>query len=233
MRIIYRNCDLILSQSSSLRNYLISNYGIANVELVHNPSFDFKTKHPSSINKPVKILYAGNLGNFQCIEDLLFEISSCDSKFPNVQFLIAGDGPKKMEVLKGAKDFSNLVYLGYLNQRDLAKEIESVDFLILGLKESEVSKLIIPSKFQAYLSSSRPVLVSAGEELTKIIDKYNLGFNFNFANKGELTELIQNKILNITPDVYSQKAFNCRTFFEENYTIKSTTEKIKLLLNKI
>lgn len=233
MRIIYRNCDLILSQSSSLRNYLISNYGIANVELVHNPSFDFKTKHPSSINKPVKILYAGNLGNFQCIEDLLFEISSCDSKFPNVQFLIAGDGPKKMEVLKGAKDFSNLVYLGYLNQRDLAKEIESVDFLILGLKESEVSKLIIPSKFQAYLSSSRPVLVSAGEELTKIIDKYNLGFNFSFANKGELTELIQNKILNITPDVYSQKAFNCRTFFEENYTIKSTTEKIKLLLNKI
>tara|TARA_B100000963_G_scaffold359326_1_gene386377 strand:- start:8653 stop:9846 length:1194 start_codon:yes stop_codon:yes gene_type:complete len=232
MRIIYKNCDLILSQSSALKNYIISKYQVDNVELVHNPSFDFMTSTILLNNQSKKILYAGNLGNFQCIEELLSEISLCESENLNIEFLIAGDGPYKEKVQQAAKRLKNLSYLGYMNQKDLVKKIESVDFLILGLRESEVSKLIIPSKFQAYLSSSKPVIVSAGKELANIITKNNLGYTFSFLKERDLLNLINDKILNISYDEYLEKSSNCRKYFEENYTINSISEKIKFLLNR-
>ena len=75
----------------------------------------------------------------------------------------------------------------------MKKLYSKADLVFLSLKKNNLSKLIVPSKFQAYLSSGKPIFTTLDGEVSKIIRETNCGFFCNTTN----INIITNKIIKI------------------------------------
>lgn len=76
---------------------------------------------------PKRIIFVGRLAPEKRLEDIFIAAA----KMPEKEFLVAGDGPMKAELLKLTEKLPNLRYLGWLNREQVLKAIDDADALVL------------------------------------------------------------------------------------------------------
>jgi len=116
-------------------------------------------------------LYAGNMGEKQGLEVVLGAAKILQNN-PNIQFVLAGEGSLRTELLEGAHSLPNVRFL------PLQAAARMSDFLALGNvhlvpQKAGVGDLVMPSKMTAILSAGRPSIVTAlpNDELASIGDQ--------------------------------------------------------------
>ncbi len=127
-KILFRYADLVLANSDQMVN-LAKEMGAKKVDLMG-------TLVPvSSLEAPVaplsgdlsRVLFAGRLApekNIQSFVDAAREL-------PAIDFVIAGDGPLKDQIAKQADAIPNLEYLGWVSRKQLLKQMDRADMLVL------------------------------------------------------------------------------------------------------
>jgi len=123
-------------------------------------SHGFRTEHGIGREKFVA-LHAGNIGDKQKLE-LLVRAAKQLENFPEIEFLIVGDGARKPAVVAEAERLAacNVRFLPLQPESRLAEMLAAANVLILH-QQSQVSDSVIPSKLLKYMASGRPVVATA------------------------------------------------------------------------
>ena len=239
-KLIYKYSNYILIQSESFRDYIIDQ-GIENEKIKYLPNYaeDIYENFPQesdknkNIDKTFSITYAGNIGEAQNLEILIQSAIILKSKEVKVKFVIIGTGRKKQSlnsqvIRNNLQDYFE--FLGRKKPSEMPKYLSSSSVLLISLKKSKIFSLTIPSKLQAYMASSKPILGSIDGITNDIIKKSNSGY---VSDSEDVEGLVKNIIKFISLDMRQLKNLsnNSRNYYDNNFSKNIITKRILELLS--
>ncbi|MBB4079017.1 colanic acid biosynthesis glycosyl transferase WcaI [Lewinella aquimaris] len=123
------------------------------------------------------VLYAGNLGEKQGLEDVLF-VAERLRDIPNLTFLIIGEGGAKSRLMAMAEEMNldNVVFKPLQPLKRLAASLAAAD-VHLVLQKKAAADLVMPSKLTNILAVGGHALVTAeaGTTLHDVVSEHHLG----------------------------------------------------------
>ena len=194
--------------------------------------YDENVKENKIINQQknvIRIGYCGTLGtsyDIKCVIDALKIISMKDSQ--SVQFIIMGDGPKKEEFEKYAKEKGvDCCFKGRVPYDEMCALIDSCDIVVNPITGGAAASII--NKHADYAACGHPVVNSQeANEYRKLVEEYDMGLNcengdaIDLATK--LEALIEDK------DLRCRMGMNARKCAEEKFNRKKTYVKIEKVI---
>lgn len=146
-----------------------------------------KTKRTKQ-NDILTVIYAGSLGFSYDLPTILKAAEILEKKQPQIQFIIAGDGPQKTIIEDYQSTHSNLKYLGRLSKEKLMEEYYVSDIgltqHIKGATQSVTYKLF------DLLACGLPIMNSLESEMKSIIVDHKVGFHNNPSDFEQLAKNI-------------------------------------------
>jgi glycosyltransferase involved in cell wall biosynthesis len=104
---------------------------------------------------PVKVLYAGNMGEGQGLHTIVPALAKRLQGKAN--FRIIGDGGRKQVLLQKVNGLSNVEILPPVNRSELIREYQNADVLFLHLNDYPAFRKVLPSKIFEYAALGKPV----------------------------------------------------------------------------
>ena len=193
---LYRNSSSYIAQSEETLGYL---NGIHNKPLLLFRNLT-KVINTSFIKKKgnTKIIYAGLLGIAQ---DVLKIISQVDFETLGVELHIYGYGNQKDEISKLKKP--GVFYHKPVSKEEIQSLMISFDFSLVPLRTYIFGAF--PSKINAAVASTIPVLFLGKGEGVKIVNKFGIGKAFDFEDKIAISNYLESYKTN--RDAYSYKFY--------------------------
>ena len=196
---IYNNSDLILAQSDSIRNEIKKRTKSKCIYFPSWPEESILKKKIRSINKIKKIhkkiqkiIFAGNIGEAQSLENLVNAVKLLNVK-KNFIFILIGDGRWKKRIINLTIRLNieeKFIFLKQVPNESIGFFLKEADAFYLSLKKNKTFSKTIPGKLQTYMSLSKPILASISGETYNIIKKSKCGFVSKADNKFKLAKNI-------------------------------------------
>lgn len=228
VRFVYKNSDVILTQSKSFERHLKKKYKIKNnIFTLHQPA-DYKFQKYEQMKKKVfKITYAGNFGKAQDFQTI---INAFKSKKINNKIILnlIGSG-KKFNILKkeiyNLKLKSKIIISPYQSKKKLIKTLRSSSAFFLSLNKGKSLDKTIPGKFQTYLAFGKPILVCSNGSINDLVLKNKLGLA---SKPHDVKKLIFNinKLYQISNNDQKKIYFSCKKMYEELFEINKITNTL-------
>ncbi|MFA6536894.1 MAG: glycosyltransferase [Patescibacteria group bacterium] len=210
---IYRQkIDAFISPSRFLAQKLTDWKVKKEVFVVPNPVVSLK-KGISNLGS--NIVFAGRLAEEKGIDLLLSAIRH----LPNYNFVICGDGPKRNEVLRAQKKFTNLRYLGQLSSAGLRKTIAEARLMVvpsiwyenypMAILEAQVmGKTVLASSLggsEEMITDNVTGLLFSANSLPDLLEKISVNYN-DLQKLQKIGSLAQSQVLtNNTAEIYYEK----------------------------
>ena len=213
--IMWKNTDIIFSQSDSLTIFLKNKYRNLNVFTLLNPSRENavnenKYKSRDIANKKIKVFsYLGNIGKAQSIDLFLDSFQSINND--NFKLNMCGDG-SALENFKKEYTNSNFIWHGWIEGQKLDDLINETDFFILSLNSYGRQSLIIPSKLQTYFRYNKPILCLSSGASSDLVVNTNTGLVCDNLDKDNVVKTINNMI-NLDEEIYNIMSNNCYNYY--------------------
>ncbi|NGN98463.1 glycosyltransferase family 4 protein [Grimontia sp. S25] len=110
--------------------------------------------------KPIEILYAGNIGEGQGLHTIIPDLAKrLGDKY---RITIVGDGGRKPLLEASVKEHSNVIILPPVKRDKLIEYYSNSDVLFLHLNDYDAFKKVLPSKIFEYAASGKPMLAGVG-----------------------------------------------------------------------
>jgi glycosyltransferase involved in cell wall biosynthesis len=148
----------------------------------------------AGLGKPsgeVWAVYAGTLGDNYDVSTLLKASLLLQRRSSSVRLFIAGDGPRKQEVLAFIRrhGMANVAYLGVVPAGDLMPLYRACDIGLSLYRPG--STVAMPIKFFDYLAAGLPVVNSLPGELADLIERENLGLRYTAGDSESLADALE------------------------------------------
>jgi colanic acid biosynthesis glycosyl transferase WcaI len=177
-RVSYHRAAAITVLSDDLRDNVIAKVRASHADRVHViPNFvDTDFIRPADRMTPLRtelgigdetvVLYAGNVGFSQSLEMVV----DAASQFPEVTFLINGDGAARRSLEARAAGRANIRFNGYQPKARVPEVLATGDIHLVPLKAG-LGRVSVPSKTYSILAAGRPVLaaIDAGTEVPRML----------------------------------------------------------------
>jgi glycosyltransferase involved in cell wall biosynthesis len=113
-------------------------------------------KPPSG--QPRKIVYAGNIGLGQGIENIVPEVARRLGE--GYEFRVIGDGGRRLALERRLRAIgvSNVTVAAPVNRDVLKREYQQADYLLLHLNNVPALDKVLPSKLFEYAATGKPIL---------------------------------------------------------------------------
>ena len=183
--------------------------------------------------KGFKIMFAGNLGESQDLENILNAFLELKSN-KNIKLILVGEG-RKVNFIRKYIENNNLNETVFLAGKHpiekMASFFEKADAMLITLKKDPIFNLTVPAKLQAYMSVGKPILAMISGECGEIINEAHCGY---VSNSGDYKSLSQNilKMANSSDDDLTLMCHNSRVYFENNFRMKESISKLENILIK-
>jgi len=117
-----------------------------------------KSKPDRNVSSPLRIVYAGNIGEGQGLHEILPGLANRLSE--KAGFRIIGDGGRKNLLIKRLESakVKNVELLPPMTRDQLIEEYKQADVLFLHLNDYEAFKKVLPSKIFEYAVMGKPIL---------------------------------------------------------------------------
>lgn len=175
---IYKNCDHILISCEGFVERLKRFVPEKEMEFVPNWSLvAYAPCQKITLPGRLNFTFAGNVGKVQNLENVVRGFGIFVKSNPDVWLNIIGDGSFLSE-LKNIVDRNHIENVNFTGRKPLSEMsdyYEASDVLVLSLKDVPLYEIMIPSKFQAYLSSCKPIYAVFRGEVSNLVNNYNLG----------------------------------------------------------
>ena len=237
VKFIYSNVDLILIQSKGF--YKKINKLNKTTQIKYLPNFyleeSLKSRYDKKYDKFFKtkfiFIFAGNLGKAQSLDTLIDAAYLLRNK-SDINFILIGDGSEKRNLMDKVDklNLENIIFIEQQSSKVISSFLQKASALIVTLGDEEVLNLTIPSKIQAYLHSSKPIIASINGTSAEILKKSGAAF---VVKSGDHIKL-KNAILKFTK--LSLKERNLmgkkgKIFFENNFSIEKFMNKFMIFMN--
>ena len=237
VKYVYLKSDIILAQSSSFRKIIkkeLPTNEKRKVFLFPSWADDIKIagKKKSSKKNFLSILYVGNIGQAQNLENLIFATLMIKSHV-KLKWTIIGDGRKKEDFVSLVNKYSLQKYfniLPFINYKYLCKYFYSCDCCYLSLKAGKFLNSTIPAKLQTYMSLGKPILASISGEGKNIIKKANCGLVAPPNNYKLLAKNIMD-LAQMSEEKLKKFGINSKLFYDNNFTQEKVLKRLDKIIN--
>ena len=184
-----KNVNKVVVNSEELKKYLIDKRSINENKIYTINHFSPFPKSNFEPNLELeKIFYAGNTGRPQNISAF---INFFNKQFPQSWKLdLYGAGQEFEDLSKFSNE--NININDYLPREDLEEKVKDIPYALICL-DYEITIEGFPGKTFDYLSMNKILLnfSNPNSAVSKLIDKYDLGFNIDLNNPEELKSTLQ------------------------------------------
>ncbi len=179
---------------------------------------------PSGFN----VLFAGNIGEAQDFETILLAANL--TKKENINWILIGEG-RKLDWVRDQVEINNLhnVYIfGRYSIEKMPAFFRKADIVLLTLKSSDISKITVPAKLQAYLASGKIILGAIDGEANSIINDNKVGLA---CKSGDFKLLSENSIFlkNLSIEERLSMEKNSRNLYYKQFSKKVLLDRLEKL----
>lgn len=135
-----------------------------------------KENHKVKTKDNLEVIFTGNIGRFQALENLIHAFNSYE--LAGINLTLLGEG-KELKKLKNIKlKYKNISFIGWKSPQETQELLLKSDIALVSL-EKEVIKYAYPSKTITYINNGIPIvsIVDGKSELAEMINKEKIGFN--------------------------------------------------------
>ena len=105
---------------------------------------------------PVKVLYAGNIGEGQGLHTILPKLAPLAGE--EFRFDVIGDGGRKPVLIEQSEEVNNIAFYPPVERAQLIKSYLEADILFLHLNDYPAFEKVLPSKIFEYAATGKPIL---------------------------------------------------------------------------
>jgi glycosyltransferase involved in cell wall biosynthesis len=172
-RAALRAADRVTTTTNGFKDLLTDRYGLPpeRVTVVFNGLDDRLA--PDTVagprvspGRPLRILYAGNLGPSQNLASLVEGFRASLEAHPDLEITIVGDGSQREALAAAGHD--RLHVLAHIGRDELAARYAEADAFLLHLADLAVYRHTVPSKVFEYAAFGRPILCGVRGEARAI-----------------------------------------------------------------
>jgi len=190
-KFIYNNVDKIVTISNSMKKTLIQDYKVNSNKIITIENWNLvylkkktKIKNNKTKNNKINIFYNGNISSVHDEEfavDFIKQIKNEDLYF---KIFTNSQRIKK-------KFSKKLLNRGFLSKNSFHECLLESDFQMIFSKPNAL-KYVYPSKIYNILHYKKPIIYfnkSDNDEISKFLNKYQIGININNKNKKKIINL--------------------------------------------
>jgi colanic acid biosynthesis glycosyl transferase WcaI len=155
----------------------------------------------------ILVLYAGTMASKQKLE-LIVQAAQSLQDIPNIQFLLAGEGPRKKVLVEMVQTLAlrNVHFLPLLPIADFNRLLSTADIHIL-LQINSLADLMMPSKLPGMMASGKPIIATADPE--SAIGKEILASECGVLVPPNELETLVEAIHQLADDPYQRYLYGC------------------------
>lgn len=231
---IYDNCDHIMVSCEGFIDRIHKYVPGATIEFV--PNWSLVEYHPlqkQQLPGRFNFTFAGNIGKVQNLENIIRGFSVFVKDNPEVYLNIIGDGSflPELKELVVKEGICNINFVGRVPLNEIADYYEASDVLVISLKDTPLYEITIPSKFQTYLSTKKPIYAIFKGEVKKLVEKYHIGF---VAHPSDLNEIANGfkTFLNLSEEKMKDISTNSSLLLHSVFNRDSIIDKINSIFWK-
>jgi len=205
---LYTATDFIGCMSQGNVDYVRKHNSFLNKSKVHIlrnsqksnpiPEKDVELEEKYGLKGKFTIVFGGNMGLPQQVENIVDFARCCQEKYDDVQFLLIGKGTQMTRIKKLVDDagVKNIIFKDFLPRSEYLKVVSQCQLGLISLNK-KFTIPNIPSKTMAYFNVKLPVMafIDSNTDFGEILQKNELGY---YANAGDMNEM-----LNIFDKLYS------------------------------
>lgn len=139
------------------------------------------------------VLFAGNVGLVQGLETVVRAAGHLQ-KASEILIVLVGDGNDKERLLGLANRLGLNDHIRFIDRQPMEKMPEFMaasDALLVHLKQSKLSRLVIPTKTLAYLAAGKPILMAMDGAAAKLVTAAGAGIVVSPEDSIALSEAIR------------------------------------------
>lgn len=235
---IYKQYDLILLGSRGFFNKANARVDPSRIEYFPNwaenvfqENYTFSNYDEFPISKTFNLVYAGNLGEAQDLENVSKAIDLL--KDQPISWVFIGDGRFKsrlIELLTTSNLLNKVTFLGNHPLEKMPYFFQKSDAMFLSLKKSEIFKLTVPAKLQAYMAAGKPIIGMLSGEGGDIIRESNCGF---VSDSGDFRGFASNVIDLISLSANEREVLgkNGLDYYNRNFSFSHRKAQLKRIVN--
>lgn len=236
---IYRRVDLILVQSKAFIPKVRALAGATPIVYHPNSFIDRITVAEHSVvpcpelDCPFPILFAGNMGSAQALEVVL-EAATILSDVEGIRFVMVGDGSRRDWLMQQVteRSISNLVFPGSYPIEAMQSLMERAEVLLVTLADTEIFRLTIPSKVQAYLAAGRPIIACLNGVGAEIVQEAGAGVTVPAEDASALARAVM-ALYAMPEQERLEMGARGREYYEKNFSHDKLVDELIVHLNQV
>jgi len=160
-----------------------------------------------NINGNFTVGYIGTHGMAHNLEFILTSIEKIKGK--GISFLFIGDGAKKQDAVKIAreKNLRNVIFLDPIPKKEIPSYMSVLDASLVPLMKSDTFKTVIPSKIFEAAAMRKPIILGVEGQAKEIVEGYNAGICFEPENEADFIDKLMK--LKEDPELYRELQAGC------------------------
>jgi len=164
------------------------------------------------------VLFAGNLGSAQAVEVML-EAATILRDVDGIRFVMVGDGSRRDWMMQQAADrgLNNLVFPGRFPVETMPTLMMRAAALLVTLADTEIFRLTIPSKVQAYLAAGRPIIACLNGAGAEIVQEAGAGVTVPAEDASALAQAVM-ALYTMPEQERVEMGARGRRYFEEHFS---------------
>lgn len=117
------------------------------------------------------VMSAGNMGVTHGLDSVIQVAERLSKAQPSIKFVFAGGGveQKRMMQTVAERGLTNVVFIERQPIENMAAILALADVMVVHLKDTPLSRISPPSRIQAYLAASKPILMGVRGDAAEII----------------------------------------------------------------
>lgn len=240
--LVYRQADRIVVLSEGYKQALIAKQvPTEKIERIFNwcdesrMDADYMPRPDELDAACFNILYAGNLGTAQALENVV-EAASLLAQQGNrrVRFVFLGAGVAEMGLKKQASDLGlqNVQFLPRVTVDQVGAYLSAADALLVHLANDPVFDITIPQKTQAYMLAGRPILMAVGGEAGDIVRNAGAGVVVQPCQPEQLAQAAI-VLSELAHEELQAMATRGRQYYLEKMSMQNGVDSVNALLNAV
>lgn len=200
--------------------------------LIYNWADDLVSpQEPAYGADSTEILFAGNMGDMQDLETVIRAANLIEDIPVNVT--IVGDGVARKKVTGLAEELgcTNVNFRGPVPREQMIDIYAAADFSLVTLRDLEVFRGTIPSKFQSSISHGIPVITTVQGDLRGLVEGYNLGLTAEAEDPESLAQAIRSAHT-MDRDEYRELRSRTREVYLNHFSRRAGIDAVETVLSR-
>lgn len=179
------------------------------------------------------VLYAGNLGAAQGLDNLLAAAAQLRDE-PRIQFLLAGDGVEEAGLRRRVEEqeLRNVRFLGRVAPERIPVLCALSDVLLVHLRPDPLFEITIPSKTIAYLACGKPILTVSRGDPADVVSDARAGQACRPGDPGALASAVRT-LQGMSAERRAEMGRDGRRYFLSNFTRARLVDRYEALLTEV